>query len=989
MSSPSRTRFGLLLVCFFLSGFAALLYETAWTREFSFIFGTSELAIAAVLAAYMAGLAIGAAIAGRLTPLLRRPVLAYGLLELGIALCALAVPLGIRGITALYLGWLGGLSATPETLGLATAVFHLLGAFVVLIPCTALMGATLPLLARYAVHNEDEIGPRVGLLYSVNTAGAIGGTLCAAFLLLPELGLRQTVYVGVAINGLVFVAAALLARVAGAAPAPARRAPSPWHWILGLMMVSGAASFAYEVLWTRLLAHILGGSTIAFATMLASFLLGIALGSAIASRLARNRRVATAGFVIAQLATASLAWLAFQAAELLPALANLVGATGRNPAPGIVVGGAVLLPFTLCIGATFPFAVRMFAEHADQAATSSARVYAWNTLGSIVGSVGAGFVLLPLLGLEGTLALCVALNFGLAAAAAFLGAPRRIAVAVVAGLAAVAVLLFPLGPPTQILRHSVLQGGSFPGHIEYVGVGRSGTVVLIRRGVRYRVVTNGLPESGIARAEVPQARRSEVRWLSMLPILERPDIKRVLIVGLGGGNTLAGVPSSVEEIDVIELEPEVVEANRQVADRSGGDPLADPRVRLLLGDARGALALSDTKYDAIISQPSHPWTSGASHLYTREFFELAHSRLRPGGVFAQWIGLGFVDEALMRSLLATLLEVFPYLEVFRPMPPAILFMGSDEPLDVLNTAERAIAAAPESFAIDGVHRLEDVAGFLVLDTAGSRTLAEGAYINTDDHNRLATRQLWEAWRPSDPFFDAHDPLPARIDRLDTSLLSRRLFATGQRNRLSKVAADFPKSDGQIAAGWLKFDAGSTRGAQRHFQKALELDPDSQGARDGLSVSQRAGGDQDDLAPRLSALIESVRLSKERDWEAISRLDDALALWKPGDLLYEEANRARVRWRLLSEDPGRGSEAVEMVEVMLARGHKTQDYLLLAQAARLAGRTDLAWAALGEYVAHHRGSVTPAVRREVNAISRTLPKSPYSEAVSVVLGAIRK
>ena len=204
-----------------------------------------------------------------------------------------------------------------------------------------------------------------------------------------------------------------------------------------------------------------------------------------------------------------------------------------------------------------------------------------------------------------------------------------------------------------------------------------------------------------------------------------------------------------------------------------------------------------------------------------------------------------------------------------------------------------------------------------------------------------------------------------------------------------MAADFPKSDGQIAAGWLKFDAGSTRGAQRHFQKALELDPDSQGARDGLSVSQRAGGDQDDLAPRLSALIESVRLSKERDWEAISRLDDALALWKPGDLLYEEANRARIRWRLLSQDPGRASKAVEMVEVMLARGHKTQDYLLLAQAARLAGRTDLAWAALGEYVAHHRGSVTPAVRREVNAISRTLPKSPYSEALSVVLGAIRQ
>ena len=474
----------------------------------------------------------------------------------------------------------------------------------------------------------------------------------------------------------------------------------------------------------------------------------------------------------------------------------------------------------------------------------------------------------------------------------------------------------------------------------------------------------------------------------MLPILERPDIKRVLIEGLGGGNTLAGVPSSVEEIDVIELEPEVVEANRQVQDRSDGDPLADPRVRLLLGDARGALTLADTKYDAIISQPSHPWTSGASHLYTREFFELAHSRLRPGGVFAQWIGLGFVDEALMSSLLATLLDVFPHLEVFRPMSPAILFMGSDEPLDIMSSAERAIAAAPESFAIDGIYRLEDVASFLILDTAGSRALADGAYINTDDHNRLATRQLLEKWEPSSPFFDAQDPLPARLDRLDTSLLSRRLFATGQRERLSRLAEKLPESERQIAAGWLKFDAGGKRSAKKHFEKALETDPDSQGARDALSILQRSDFDHGNLAPRVSALIESVRASKEKDLETIAALDDSLALWQPGDLFFDEATRARISWRLRSEDPVRGAEAVEMIEILVARGHKTNVYLLLARAARLAGRTDLAWAALGEYVTHHRGSVTPAVRREVRSVSRLLPDSPYREAVSVALGASR-
>src|SRR5882672_8447143 len=215
--------FALLLVCFFLSGFSALLYETAWTREFAFVFGTSELAVVAVLAAYMGGLALGAALAARVAPRIRRPVLAYGVLELGIALWALALPYAIRAVSALYLGWLGGLDALPETLGLATHAFHLIGAFAVLVPCTALMGATLPLLANYAVTRDDQIGSRVGLLYAANTTGAIAGTVAAAFALLPALGLRQTVHVGAAVNALVFAAAAALARSAperAAAAAP-------------------------------------------------------------------------------------------------------------------------------------------------------------------------------------------------------------------------------------------------------------------------------------------------------------------------------------------------------------------------------------------------------------------------------------------------------------------------------------------------------------------------------------------------------------------------------------------------------------------------------------------------------------------------------------------------------------------------------------------------------------------------------------------------
>jgi hypothetical protein len=272
-------RFALLLACFFLSGFAALIYQTAWTRQFAFVFGTSELAVATVLAAYMGGLAAGAVAAARFVGRVRRPVLVYGVLELGIALAALCVPAALDAATALYVALFGGSNDPADAGGLVAALFYLVSSGAILLVPTGLMGATLPLLARHAVRRESEIGSRVGLLYAINTVGAVAGTVGAGFLLLPRLGLLSTIHVGVAVNGLVFLAAALVARGAEPLPAPGPRseaAPTTGRWILPLVMISGAVSFSYEVLWSRLLGHLLGGSVYGFATMLASFLAGIA-----------------------------------------------------------------------------------------------------------------------------------------------------------------------------------------------------------------------------------------------------------------------------------------------------------------------------------------------------------------------------------------------------------------------------------------------------------------------------------------------------------------------------------------------------------------------------------------------------------------------------------------------------------------------------------------------------------------------------------------
>ncbi|MEM7167963.1 MAG: fused MFS/spermidine synthase, partial [Planctomycetota bacterium] len=259
------SRFAAVLICFFLSGLAALLYQTAWIREFSFVFGTSAIAIAAVLAAYMSGLAVGAAAAGRFLTRVRRPVLVYGVLEAAIAASALAVPLLLRGATAACHELLGGHPELPAEGGTAVLAFFFVSSFLILMVPTAFMGATLPLLIRAAVHTDAQVGPRTGVLYGINTAGAVCGTVLAAFTLLPAIGLRATVHVGVGVNFVVFLIAAVIARK------PARNQPPkdidavasvPFHptpaarVMLALVCLSGVTSFTYEVLWTRLLSHV-------------------------------------------------------------------------------------------------------------------------------------------------------------------------------------------------------------------------------------------------------------------------------------------------------------------------------------------------------------------------------------------------------------------------------------------------------------------------------------------------------------------------------------------------------------------------------------------------------------------------------------------------------------------------------------------------------------------------------------------------------------
>ena len=930
-----------VIACFVLSGFAALLYQTAWMRQFSLVFGTSELAIAAVLAAYMGGLALGAAIAARYVHRIRRPVLFYGLLEAGIAISALSVPWLLSMLSAVYIAVFGGQPEPVDASGLGQSFFYLGSAFIVLAIPTSFMGATLPLLTKYVVQSNDQVGPRVGLIYAMNTVGAVAGTVVAGFILLPALGLNGTVWVGVFINLLVFVIAALLAKavarnlaaavenketadVSTPASEPPLRGRS---WILPLMLLSGVNSFVYEVLWTRLLGHILGGSITAFATMLASFLGGIAIGSAVASRFATSKTAALHAFIIVQCGIA-LASMAIY--EMLPlAIPETAGLKGNA-----ILAVFILLPATLFIGATFPLAVRIFARDETDAAPASARVYSWNTVGAIVGATAAAFFLIPMLKYEGAIRVAVIINVALAVAAALLIGKRHTATLTVVAVFLVGVgIAYRPAMPEAMLRTSPVidQDG---GEIRYYEVGRSATVLVLEESGFFNLRTNGLPEASTNLIGAPPYKHNQ-RLLSALPVLARPDVEEMLIVGFGAGATLEGVPPSVKRIDVVELEPLVIEANRSISKERQIDPLADPRVHIYINDARSALALTAKKYDAIVSQPSHPWTAGASHLYTREFMSLANDHLSEDGVYLQWMNTQFVDEALLKSLCATMLAVFEHVRVYQWDPQVLFFLGSAAPLnvevDMANTG-RPLSDDRLHYLQKGVGSVEDAVAALAMDHANVVAFAGDAEIITDNFNLMATRsaaamdnqttlamdQLSKLLAPYDPVLQKdgflHKDFPIRLDFGYVSRRMESMYMKARAVALADTLLELRDPESLVMIGLGQQRQGDVQESQRNLLMAIAADPSNQQGRYALLrpwLSRIGRGEEP--PERIREALMNIRGSAAitiRAWLAasggnyqeVANLDQALATVLTTDLWYKDAVKLRVDWRIKVTSP---------------------------------------------------------------------------------------
>ena len=679
------------VTCYAASGAAALVYQVAWTRLFSLQLGHTTAAASTVLAAFMGGMALGAWIGGRVRiDSARRLLRWYAAIELLVAAIAIFLPLALDAVVP-ALAWAYSDGTNPRTFVSVRVVSSLVLAG---LPAVT-MGVTFPIAvawfanvtARANTRSGSAPAAAAGMLYAANTAGAAIGAISAGFWLIPTLGLRATTWVGIALNSGASLGALWLARQStpslGHRDQPRRQttlsrrhvaAPRP-ALACAAAALSGFLALVYEVTWTRLLALVLGPTTYAFATMAASFITGIAVGSFIGARLARrvlHPALWLGGLlVITAISAPVAAW--FGASRLPMFVASHVNAGAGFESIVLreaLAAACLLLPTSIALGATFVLAVASATGPATEIGKDTARVYVANTVGAVAGALSAGFVLIPYLGLQSTFVETsrVGALGGIAVVTLALMERTRTR-AFVAASALVAVVMTVFGVLGDWDRR-LLASGAYKysrnqdsrtlnatlraGRLEYYKEGAAGTVSVRLTGGARALAIDGKVDASNAGDMLTQ------RLLGLLPTLLHPDPRDALVIGLGSGVTVDGVVASgeVQSVDVVEISPEVVEASAYFEHENRG-VLKRPGVRLLIGDGRSHVQLSTRKYDVIVSEPSNPWMAGVAALFTSEFFEAARARLRPGGVFCQWAHTYEIAEQDLQSIVRTFASVFP------------------------------------------------------------------------------------------------------------------------------------------------------------------------------------------------------------------------------------------------------------------------------------------------------------------------------------------
>lgn len=938
-----------------VSGAASLILQTVWARSLRLVFGSTTLATSTVLVAFMVGLGIGGILGGRLVRARVPALRTYGLLELGIGMSALLVPLVLGLFPLLNHAVLADLAFGQATLARFFAVL------VALAPSTVLMGATLPVVVSAWVPQGGSVRP-LGILYAANTTGAVAGVLLSTVVMLGFAGVWGTNVIAAGMCCSVGALALYLASrsegrrandVSAAGPPEPRRAH---RWTLPLLSYGavGFTALVYEVSWTRALTLVLGSSIYAFAAMLAAFLIGIATGSFVArDRVARWRhpeRGYAVGIgllgIFAYFTSVGFHWLPDMFLNIVVPLG--LSETGVLTANLVVAAGAMLLP-TVVLGALFPLLTRVHAAN-DSLGVAVGNVYFVNTLGGALGAFTAGFVFIPMLGLPETIALAVAVNMLLSglllASQAPQGRQRWYAALAGGALAGLVLLLPPYWDPQSMTRglyrdpreamdmgitlhplRSVAEE-----EILYYRDGVSATVSVHRKAAETFLRVNGKGEATTG----PEM--DEQVLFGHVPMLFGPRVDSAMLVGLASGVTAGSAAlHRPNRLDIVEIEPAIVAASR-FFDEVNHRPLEQPFVHLVFDDARSYLAATPREYDVIISVPSNPWTSGSSSLFTRNFFADVRDRLRPGGRMLQWLELYGLDFEATAAILASMREVFPHLYGLASSvgSPSLIVLAMDRPLARSDLPDWSVLS--ESVRDDlrrvGIFSTAELWSLVrLLPEDIDRIVASAPAINTDDNLLIELRAPWTLYDATalDANWQRLGPVVPALRQV-TEADARPLDSTA----LGELAVAYATLRNDEATARALLALGYERGNSAELAVAeaalIQMNQENRAAAVAL-LDAAITAEPDAFLPRLFR----ARLRMDGG-DAIGSLEDAnrALATQPGDL------RARyVRMQALGV-MGRADETRAEAEILLASPYARREPQLWAYAARAAamlGRFD--------------------------------------------------
>jgi spermidine synthase len=787
LSPNSRFYEVVLLIAFFFSGATSLSLEVAWSKELTYLLGVDIYATTTVVTAFMAGLGLGALLVARLDRWIPASIKTYGRLQLVIGFCALlSIPL-FRLTQPLF-------SFLFNRLGYDSAGFLLIRFLVVfgfmLVPVT-LMGMTLPVVVGASYKSiKSRYAYLAGKLYGVNTLGAVFGTLTAGFLLIPTLGILKTCMATGAVD--LIIGCILLWRirfegkpeVSVSRPSrgkPVKRLPASelltarhipfartFSWPAAVFLLSGISALAYEIIWFRLLARIIGPSVHSFSVMLATYLLGIALGSLMGAGIVKkikDHRL-TLAVLLGAIGFGPLMTLFF--VNKLPIWYGMLFVrftttefTLRNLMLQGLVACVLILPATLALGAFFPVITHAYNKEQGegQLTGSVGHLYFYNTIGGVIGSLAAGFWLVPAVGIKSAILIAGGLNIAMALEIYFSGVqPSWFKKAAYGCFAITAFSLFAFTSPG--MNQTVLNAGLYSEMVkkEYfsknmIPENRSlGNLLFFKEGINnsVAVVSNKFSDgnltlhlSGSWEASTEIHGRLHLKFLGHLPMLFARETKTVGVIGFGAGITTGTVLlyPDVQRVNVFELESGVIDASKYFA-FVNNTPLEDSRTRLFMVDGRSHITYGGIYYDVITSDPIHPYVAGAANLYTHDYYQIMAEHLNPGGIFCQWIPLVGMSPESYNTVLNSMHLAFPHMAVFSFCGESVI-IASREPLRADWKSLENRFYDPKVYAdlkmLDVMTPYNLVDFFMGAEAQIDQYLSEITRINTDDNVWLEHR----------------------------------------------------------------------------------------------------------------------------------------------------------------------------------------------------------------------------------------------------------